>query len=415
MIDKQPALIVRCAQESDVIESVKFARAHNLLVAVRGGGHSLPGHSVCDGGLMIDLSLLKRIQVDPERQTVRAEPGVTWGELDRETQVFGLAVTGGQISHTGIAGLTLGGGIGWLMRKYGLTCDNLLAVDLVTAEGRLLTASVEENADLFWALRGGGGNFGIATSFEYQLHPVGPVLGGLVAYPLPEAKTVLQALRRYSQTAPDELTVTVAFLTTPDGHQAVGIALCYAGDPQTGEKVIEPLRKLGTVVMEQIGPMPYPAVQSMLDHAAVPGRRYYLKSNFLDELSDEAIDVLTDQFTKVPSPLSIVIVVQMGGAVRRIERQATAFYHRDVAYSVSAFSTWIEAQDDDKNITWARQLWEALRPYAPSAVYVNELVDEGEDRIRAAYGPIYDRLVAVKNRYDPTNLFRLNQNIKPTV
>jgi FAD/FMN-containing dehydrogenase len=364
---------------------------------------------------MIDLSPMKSIKVDPERRIARAEPGVIWRELDHETQAFGLAVTGGQISHTGIAGLTLGGGLGWLMRKHGLTCDNLLSADVATADGRLLTASTETNPDLFWGLRGGGGNFGVVTAFEYQLHPVGPVFGGLIAYPFSEARQVLQSFRDFAPTAPDELTMTAAFLTTPDGHQAVGIAVCYAGNPETGEAVVQPLQKLGTPVMVQVGPMPYPAVQSMMDQVAEPGRRYYLKSNFLDEVSDDVIDVLTDHLKRLPSPLSTVIIPQMGGAISKVDSHATAFHHRNVAFTFSAFAAWTDARDDEKNVTWARDLWDALRPFAPSGVYVNELQDEGEERIRAAYGLAYDRLVALKNRYDPTNLFRLNQNLKPTV
>ena len=415
MIDKRPTLIARCTGAADVIRSVNFARDHNLLVAVRGGGHSFPGHSVCDGGIMIDLSTMKSIRVESVRQTARAEPGVIWGELDHETQAFGLATTGGQISHTGIAGLTLGGGIGWLMRKYGLTCDNLLSVNMVTADGQLLTASEKENTDLLWGLRGGGGNFGIVTSFEYQLHAVGPILGGLVAYPLAEAKTVLRAFRDYVKTAPDELGTTVGFLTTPDGHPAVAIVICYVGDSTTGETVVEPLRHLGTAVMDKVGPMPYPVLQSMLDEGAAPGRRYYMKSHLITELSDASIDVLTDYFTRVPSPLSFMVVVQMGGAVSRVDKAATAFYHRDAAYNLSLFSAWTDAKADEENVTWVCDLWEALRPFTPGSVYVNEMIDEGEDRIRSAYGPCYDRLVALKNRYDSANLFHLNQNIKPTV
>lgn len=416
MIDKRPALIARCVDTEDVLRAVDFAREHNLLVAVRSGGHSFPGHSVCDGGLMIDLSPMKGIRVEPSQQRVRAQPGVLWGELDQATQAHSLAVTGGQVSHTGIAGLTLGGGMGWLMRKCGLTVDNLLAVDVVTAEGQLLRANAHENAELFWGLRGGGGNFGIVTAFEYRLHSVGPIVfGGLVAYPFSEATAVLRLYREAVVSAPDELTTTAALLTTPDGHPAVGIALCYAGSLETGEQVVGPLRRLGTAVLDQVGPMPYTAVQSMLDQAAEPGRRYYMRSNLLSELNDEAIETLTDRFARTPSPLSLVILVQMGGAVSRVPRNATAFFHRDAAYSLTALASWIDPAEDESNIEWTRELWGALRPHTPNAVYVNELSDEGEDRVRAAYGPsTYDRLVALKNIYDPTNFFRLNQNITPS-
>ena len=311
--------------------AIAYARDRDLILSVRGGGHSFPGHSVNDGGMMIDLSPMKQIEVDPEQRTVRAQPGVLWGELDGATHAHGLAVTGGQISHTGIAGLTLGGGIGWLMRKYGLTCDNLLAAEVVTADGRTVRASANENADLFWGLRGGGGNFGVVTEFTYQLHPVKFVLGGLLAFPLPVGKQVLQSLRDYLPTLPDELTTTTFLLTTPDGHKALGVGLCYCGDPSDGEQWAAPIRRMGPVVMEQLGAMPYPALQSMLDQVAVPGRRYYLKSNFVGELHDEAIDVLIDAYLRVPSPLTAILLVQMGGAVSQVEQASTAFYHRDAS------------------------------------------------------------------------------------
>ena len=413
MFDRRPALIARCASAADVAAAIAYAREHDLLISVRGGGHSFPGHSVNNGGIMIDLAPMKKVEVDAAGRVAWAEPGVLWGEFDAATHAHGLAVTGGQISHTGIAGLTLGGGIGWLMRKYALTCDNLIAAEVVTADGRTVHASAGENADLFWGLRGGGGNFGIVTRFSYQLHPVSFVYGGLLAYPLPLGKQVLQSLRTYLPSVPDELTTTSFLLTTPDGHKALGIGLCYCGDPAAGEQWVAPLRQMGPVVMEQIGPMPYPAMQSMIDHVAVPGRRYYLKSNFIDELQDEAIDVLIDAYMRVPSPLSAILLVQMGGAVSRADRTATAFYHRDAALSFSAFSTWTDPGQDEINIGWTRQLWENLQPHMPAGVYVNELVDEGEERVQAAYGPAYDRLATLKKKYDPGNLFRLNQNIRP--
>jgi hypothetical protein len=358
---------------------------------------------------------MKKIDVDPAGRTVWTEPGVLWGEFDAATHAHGLAVTGGQISHTGIAGLTLGGGFGWLMRKYALTCDNLIAAEMVTADGRTVHANAGENADLFWGLRGGGGNFGIVTHFTYQLHPVSFVYGGLLAYPLPLGKQVLQSLRTYLPSVPDELTTTSFLLTTPDGHKALGVGLCYCGDPTAGEKWVAPLRQMGPVVMEQIGPIPYPAVQSMVDHVAVPGRRYYLKSNFIDELRDEAIDILIDAYIQVPSPLSAILLVQLGGAVSRADRTATAFYHRDAALSFSAFSTWTDPAQDEINIGWTRRLWENLQPHMPGSVYVNELSDEGDERVRAAYGPAYVRLAALKKQFDPANIFRMNQNIKPAL
>jgi FAD/FMN-containing dehydrogenase len=413
MIDRRPALIARCESEADVAAAVAHARERELPISVRGGGHSLPGHSVNDGGMMIDLQPMKRIEVNAQQRTVRAQPGVLWGEFDRATQTHGLAVTGGQISHTGIAGLTLGGGLGWLMRKYGLTCDNLIRADVVTADGRVVRASADENPELFWGLRGGGGNFGIVTEFAYRLHPVKAIYGGLLAFPLPAGKQVLQVLRDYLPTIPDELTTTVVLLTTPDGHKALGVGLCYCGDPAGAEKWVAPIRQMGPVVMEQLGPMPYTAVQSMMDHAGVPGRRYYLKSNFVDTLPDAAIDVLIAGYAGTPSPLTSVLLVQMGGAVARVATDATAFYHRHVPMSFSAFACWIDPAEDAANIGWARELWKDLQPYIPAAAYVNELVDEGEERVSEAYGPSYDRLRSLKRKYDPENVFKLNQNIRP--
>ncbi len=413
MIDRRPAVIVRCESNADVAGAIAHASDHDLLISVRGGGHSLPGHSVNDGGMMIDLSPMKRIDVDAGHRTARVQPGVVWGELDAATHAHGLAVTGGQITHTGIAGLTVGGGIGWLMRKHGLTCDNLLAAEVVTSDGRIVQASDGENADLFWGLRGGGGNFGVVTAFTYRLHPVSLVFGGLVAFPLPLGKQVLQALRAYLPTLPDELTTTTFLMTTPDGHKALGVGLCYCGEPGNGEQWVAPIRQMGPVVMEQVGPMPYPALQSMLDQVAIPGRRYYLKSNFVAELRDPAIDVLIDAYMQSPSPLSAILLVQMGGAVSRVDRLATAFYHRDANLSFSAFACWTDSAQDATNIAWTRQLWESLRPHMPSGAYVNEMVDEGHERVRAAYGPAYDRLASLKQKYDPSNVFRLNQNILP--
>lgn len=416
MIDKRPALIARCKTAQEVAECVHLVREHGLLASVRSGGHSLPGHSVCDGGLMIDLSLMKNIQVDPQKRIAQAQAGLLWQEFDAATHAHGLAVTGGQISHTGIAGLTLGGGIGWLMRKFGATCDNLISAEIVTADGNIRRVSATEEAELFWAIRGGGGNFGVVTTFEYRLHPLKFVFGGLVAYPLPEAPGVLGALRDYAASTPDELTVMPAFITSPDGHPAVGIAFCFAGDPQQGEAHLSKFRTFGTVVMEQTGAMPYPVVQQMLDHVAEPQRRYYLKSNMLNELSDDAIRVCMQNYMQVPSPLSAIIIPQMGGAINRVQPDATAFPHRSAAYSFTAFAVWTDPRTDEANKRWAQTVWEELRPFAPTAVYVNEMVDEGEERVREAYGAkTYARLAQIKQKYDPDNLFRLNQNIKPAV
>ena len=415
MIDRRPEFIVQCTGAADVISAVNFARENELLVAVRGGGHSFPGFSVCDGGLMIDLLPMKGIRVDPSGKRVRAEPGLTWGEFDAETQTFGLATTGGMISHTGIAGLTLGGGFGWLCRKHGLTIDSLLSVDLVTADGNLLHASAQENDDLFWGLRGGGGNFGVVSSFEYRLHSLSSVIGGLILYPLPQARQVLRGFRDFAASAPDDLVTVVAFLTAPNGQPAVGVFPGYSGEPGKAEQCIQPLRNLGTPIMEQLGPMPYPALQKMFEAVAVPQRRYYMRSNFMDEISDATIDIFAESFAGVPSPLTAIVIVTLGGAVARVAPDATAFSHRDALYTMSISGSWTMPEDDKVNIDWLKDLWARLGPHLAAGVYVNELADEGAARVREAYGEAtYSRLVTLKRKYDPGNLFRLNQNIPPT-
>jgi hypothetical protein len=420
MIDKQPALIARCAGVADVIHCVTFARDHSLLVSVRGGGHNIAGNAVCDGGLMIDLSGMKGIRVDPVRRTARAEPGLTWGEFDHETQAFGLATTGGQISTTGIAGLTLGGGWGYLSRKYGLACDNLRSVDLVTATGQLLTASATENAELFWGVRGGGGNFGIVTSFEYQLHPVGPVLAGFMIHPFERAKEVLTFYREFSNAAPDELASGAVLITLPNGPPVTAIPVCYSGPIEEGERLLRPLRAFGSPLADQIGLIPYTAAQKLIDVFYPPGRQQYFKASFLKEISDAAIDTMVAYCANRPSPIChLVIEHTLGGAVSRIDREATAFNHRDVQYSFLCIGACTDPAEAGRCVRWAREFWEAMQPCLTGGVYVNYLgqeADEGAERITAAYGiEKYQRLVALKNKYDPTNLFRLNQNIKPTV
>ena len=419
MIDKHPAFIARCAGVADVIDSVNFARANNLVVAVRGGGHNVAGNAVCDGGLLIDLSRMKSVRVDPARRTARAEPGVTWREFDHATQTFGLATTGGQISTAGIAGLTLGGGWGYLARKHGLACDNLLSVDLVTADGQFLTASAAENADLFWGLRGGGGNFGVVTSFEYQLHTVGPVFAGIVAYPIQKAKTVLELFRQVTSAAPDELACDIVLITLPDGAPIVGMNICYNGSIAEGERGGRPLRSAGSPVLDQVGPIPYTAAQQLLDGFYPFGLQSYWKSSFLKEISDGAIDTMVAHCGRRPTPICHGIIEhQLGGAVRRADREATAFAHRDVEYSFLSVGVCADPGDAEKCVRWGREFWTAMQPYSTGGVYVNYLgreADEGPERIKAAYGPEkYARLVALKNKYDPTNLFRLNQNIKPS-
>ncbi len=414
MIDKRPALIARCTGVADVIAAVNFARTNNVLVSVRGGGHNVTGNAVCDGGVVIDLSCMKGVRVDPVRRTARAEGGATNGDLDRETQVFGLATTGGIVSTTGIAGLTLGGGIGYLNRKYGLACDNLLSADVVTADGRLLTASASENDDLFWALRGGGGNFGVVTSFEYCLHPVGPiVLGGIATYPFEKAREVLSFYREFAGTAPDEVRADVITRRPPSGRN-LEVWVCYCGSIQEGEKVLRPLREFGPPVVDTIAPVPYVTVQTMLEAALGPGPFLaYWKSSFLKELSDDAIRTLVDFLTDVPAIQSTVAIENLGGAVSRIGERDTAFTHRSAPYSFLIATRWKDPADSGKNIELARQLWKVMQPFLEDGVYVNYMgEDEGEARVKAAYGPNYERLVALKKKYDPTNFFRLNQNIK---
>ena len=414
MFDRRPALIARCAGAADVISAVNFARDNKLQVAVRGGGHSLPGHSVCDGGVVIDLSPMKAIRVDPAARTARAEPGVKWLEFDRETQAFGLATTGGTASDTGIAGLTLGGGLGWLSNKYGLTIDNLLSADVVTADGRLLTASAMENQDLFWGLRGGSGNLGVVTSFKYQLHAVGPtILGGMVAYPLAKAKEVLRFYREFSKAAPDELTTYAAFLDLPDGGTAAAVICCYCGPIDKGEEVVRPLKSFGPPLQDMLGPMPYAAQQCLTDAALPTGSYYYNKGGSMSDLSDQAIEVFAEYAAKKPSALSLVAIQTVFGAAGRVDAEATAFAHRRLPYAPVILSQWLDAADSDKNVAWARDFWKALQPFAGAGAYVNDLGQDDEDRIRIGYGINYERLTALKKKYDPENLFRLNPNIRP--
>jgi len=414
MFDRRPALIARCAGAADVVKAVHFARDHRLPLAVRGGGHSFPGHSVCDGGLVVDLSSMKGIRVDPVARTVRAEAGMKWIDFDAETQAFGLATTGGTASDTGIAGLTLGGGLGWLSSKHGLTVDNLISADVMLADGRFITTSATNHADLFWGLRGGSGNFGVVTSFEYQLHVVGPtILGGMLAYPLGKAKEVLRFYREFNRTAPDELTTYAVFVTPPGGETVVALACCYAGPVHKGEDVVRPLKVFGPPAQAQLGPMSYVAMQRMFDDGLPAGSFYYTKGEFLADLTDTAIDVFAEYATTKPSPLSAVMVQTVRGAAARVPSDATAFAHRRFAYAPVIVSQWLEPADAEKNVAWARAFGTALRTFAGGAVYVNDLSHDDGDRVRSAYGVNYERLAALKKTYDPENLFRLNPNIKP--
>lgn len=406
MVDKHPALIVLCAGVSDVINAVNFARRHNLLTTVRGGGHSVAGKSACDGGVVIDLSSMKGIRVDPVSRTARAEPGVTWNEFDRETQAFGLATTGGTISTTGIAGLTLGGGLGWLMRKHGLACDNLVSIDIVLANGRFLTASLTENADLFWGIRGAGANFGVVTSFEYRLHAVGSILGGMLIYPLATAREVLRFYRDFTADAPEELTAFAVLMTLPDGQPVVAIITCYNGPTEVGEKVLQPLRTFGSPLADQITSMTYVQLQTMLDAGFPSGLQNYWKTNFLKVLSDDAIETLVTYFTTVPSELTALLIEQLGAAVERIGQNETAFSPRDQHFNLSMVSRWTEPAESEKHIRWTREFWHVMRSFATDAVYVNYLAEDEGERVKALYGATkYEQLIGLKNKYDPTNFF----------
>lgn len=415
MIDRRPAMIVRCAGAADVMRAVSFAREHELLVAVRGGGHGVPGFAVCDGGVMIDLSCMKSVRVDPTRHTARAEGGVTWGDFDHETQAFGLATTGGAARPTGIAGLTLGGGQGFLMRKHGLACDNLLSVDVVTAEGRQVTASAAENSDLFWGVRGGGGNFGIATSFEYRLHPVGPVLGGLVIYPMSQARALLKFYHEFTASAPDELGPLAVLATLPDGTKAAATLLCYSGAVGEGDRLLRPLRTFGPPIADQVTVMPYTALQSIVENFNPPGLRNYWKTLYLKELNDDAINVMVERYATVPAPHTHVVVYTLGGAVGRVGPDKTAVEYRDARHAFLIVGMWTDPAEDDLNIRWVRELWDAMQPFASGGFYVNYEAETAIEKVKAAYGPRkYERLAALKAKYDPTNLFHLNQNIVPT-
>lgn len=415
MIDKRPALIVRCASVGDVVEAVRFAREHDLLASVRCGGHNIAGKAVCDGGLMIDLSGMRSVQVDPVKLTARVAGGALLGDLDRETQAFGLATTAGVVTHTGVGGLTLGGGVGRLARKHGLACDNLIGVEIVTASGDVLRASATENADLFWGVRGGGGNFGVVTAFEFELHPVGPgVLGGKVVHRLEEARAALDFYQEFSRTAPDELSADAIFLTSPEGERVLAISVCYIGPIEEGERVLQPLRRHGPPLLDDIGPLAYTEVQAGADDFFPIGLRYYWKSHFLKEISGDAVEATVDHFAEVPSPQSLLVFQQFGGAVGRVGRSETAFWHREVQWDNFPTSAWTDPAESETQVQWVREWWELMKPFSMGGEYVNNLGEEGEDRVRASYGANYERLVAIKNKYDPTNFFRLNANITPT-
>ncbi|MFF3619968.1 FAD-binding oxidoreductase [Streptomyces sp. NPDC002467] len=427
-VDRRPALIAHCTGAADVIAAVRCAGpsgpAAGLPLAVRSGGHSFPGQSVCDDGIVIDLSLMKGIRVDPEARTVRAQAGVLLGELDHETQAFGLAVPAGIVTHTGLAGLTLGGGIGWLMRKYGLTIDQLLSVDLVTADGTLLKASADDNPDLFWGVRGGGGNFGIVTEFEFRLNPVGPVvLAGPIAWHMADSARLLRFYREWITDVPDDLTTAVVHRKAPPlpfvppelhGKPVVMVVCCYAGRVEEGERVLRPLRAWGPPpVMDLCAPKPFVDHQAMFDPSFPHGRWYYFKSCDVDRLGDEVIDVTAEHAARIVSPLTAFPIFQLGGAIGRVGEAETAFGARTAGHTFNINGTCEGAEGFEREREWARGLWSALAPHQ-TGVYANFLMEEGEDRVREAYGPEkYRRLQELKRRYDPGNLFRLNQNIPP--
>lgn len=417
MIDKRPGLIACCRNSADVADAVTFGREHGLEISVRGGGHNVAGSAVCDGGLMIDLAPMRGIYVDPATGRTRAQGGVTWNEYNRATHAHGRATTGGVISTTGIAGLTLGGGLGWLMGKHGLAVDNLESVELVTADGEIREVSDETDPDLFWALRGGGGNFGVAASLAYRTHELTEVTGGIVAYPLAETKAVMDAYREVTADLSDDCTAFCGMVHAPDGSgmKIVAMPVCHLGTPSQAEKELQPLRSVTTPALDVIGPMPYPVVNTLLDDAYPKGARNYWKTAFFEELADGAVEAMVEAFERAPSPMSGMVVEHFHGEVSRIPATATAFPHRAVGYNLVLTAEWLDPADDEVNIAWAQETMGALSPFMSEASYINYLgAEEPSERVRNAYGANWDRLVELKRRYDPDNLFHLNQNIDPT-
>lgn len=422
MIDRRPALIAKCMGTADVVSAVKFAREHNLLTSVRGGGHNIAGMALADNAMLIDLSPMKWVRVNPETKTAFVAPGATLRHVDHETQLYGLATSTGINSTTGIAGLTLGGGFGWLSRSYGLTIDNLVAAEVVTADGSVINVNEKENADLFWAIRGGSGNFGIVTSFQFKLHPVGPaVLAGLIVHPYKDAKKVFEHYRNFVSTAPDKATCWVVLRKAPPlpflpaevhGKDVFVIAAIYAGDLKEGEKVLGPLRQFGNPIADVIGPVPFAAWQQAFDPLLTPGARNYWKSHNFTELSDGLIEILLEYSAKLPSPLSEIFIGQLGGAINRVAADATSYPHRNANFVMNVHTRWEDRSMDDHCIDWARKLFDQTAPYAMGSVYVN-FISEGEDRVEAAFGANFEQLGKIKQKYDPDNFFRVNQNIKP--
>ena len=412
MIDRSPAIIVRPTSTAEVVAAVNLARDNGLVLAVRGGGHNAAGLGVCDDGVVIDLSAMRNVRVDAANRIAYVQGGALWRDLDAATHPHGLATTGGLISSTGVGGLTLGGGLGWMMRQHGLACDNVIAAEIVTADGQVRRVSATENADLFWAIRGGGGNFGVVTTFEFKLHPMKTLYAGMLVFPGPRAPEVLRRYRDLAMAAPDELTLFTGLMTSPDGHPINAVFAAYNGPTSKGEAAIKPFRDMGPVA-DMVSEMPYPALQSMLDDGFPHGLNVYWRSDFLKGLPDAALDMLVDRFNAITSPLSALLIEQFGGAVARVPADETAFAQRDALFNLAIISRWPDATTAETHIDWAKKSSEAARQFASGGVYVNYLGVEGADRVKAAYGSKYDKLVAVKTKYDPNNLFSTNQNIAP--
>ncbi len=416
LIDRRPALIVRCRQTSDVVAALALARREGLEVSVRGGGHNVAGRAVTNGGVMIDLAEMKGIHVDSEAKTATAEGGVLWGELNDAAAVYGLAVTGGAVSSTGIGGYTLGGGLGWLMAKHGLACDNLVGVELVTADGEVLQVDAKSHPDLFWALRGGGGNFGVATSFTYQLHPYELVMGGLIAHPVDAAPELLRFYRDAVAHCSDDLTVFAGLVHAPDGSgvKLAALIVFHTGEPSVAERELEPFKSWGSPLMVEVGPMPYPVMNTLIDAGYPSGACNYWLSSFTQGLPDELIDIAVERFASVPSPMSVILFEHFHGAVTRVGVEETAVPHRSEGWNLLLPSVWVDPADTAANVEWTRETFAALRPHFGSGRWLNYLGDDqADDAVRAAYGANYDRLVEVKRRYDPDNVFHLNHNIAP--
>ncbi len=414
MIDRRPALIARCTSATDVQAALAYARSEGLAVAVRGGGHSAAGLATCDGGVVIDLGMMNQVEVDPEARTARAGGGTTWNQFDAATQAHGLATTGGAISTTGIGGLTLGGGIGWLMRKHGLACDNLLSAEVVTADGAIVTASADENTELFWGLRGGGGNFGVVTSFTFRLHPLTDVTGGLIVHPADRARDLLHFYRQTTEGAPDDLTLFAGLMTSPDGAPISALVACHQGDADTAEHDLQEVRAFGPPLADMVQRMPYTAHQSMLDEGFPSGLQVYWKAHFLTGLDDAAIDILVDHFGRITSPLSAILLEHLGGAVAQIGPDETAFSYRDAPYNLAVIARWTDPSESERHIAWAREVFDAMTPFS-RGVYVNYLgAGDEPDRVHTAYGEdTYTRLAALKATLDPDNVFSATHTIQP--